>query len=461
LRRTAFRTTASPAIGLALLIGWSVRDASPYDKSTRFGERTSPQNLGDTANSLSRSSSPRRPRMGWASISCPTDLMNWGLVLGSGIWSGMHYPSTVVINDRFGRLVARYMNRHAMPADSSEATRSVVGCHAGGRSCPRCGPRSTERRPHAAACVPHGDQSHLVAARDGTSGDRVDALALVKLTALMERTRGRAEVTIGVIDGPVLMGHPDLTYSHLLDVSGSHGPHCTQVDSSACVHGTFVTGMLAAKRDSPAPAICPGCTVLIRPIFDDSRGDGMPSATPQELAGAILECVDRGARIINLSLAFVEPSTAGNRQLEEALNQTVRRGVIVVAAAGNQGTLGSSTITRHPWVIPVVGCDQRGQPLRDSNLGRSIGSRGVTAPSKAITSLGPQGRPLTLSGTSVAVPFVTGAIALLSSEFPAVPPAEIKLAVTQASGRRASLVPPLLDASAAYEVLSARKETGA
>jgi subtilisin family serine protease len=284
-------------------------------------------------------------------------------------------------------------------------------------------------------------------------------LALVKLTALMERTSGRDDVPIGVIDGPVLMRHPDLAYDHLRDLSGSQGAACTQVNSPACLHGTFVTGILAAKRNSSAPAICPDCTVLIRPIFAES-GSGsayMPSATPQELAAAMLECIDRGARVINLSLAVVESSTPGDQQLREALDQAVRRGVMVVAAAGNQGTLGSSIITRHPWVIPVVACDWRGQPLRESNLGRSIGRRGVTAPGDRITSLGPGRRSLTLGGTSVAVPFVTGAIALLSSEFPFASAAEIRLAITRSSPvRRASVVPPLLDASAAYEELSAR-----
>jgi subtilisin family serine protease len=206
----------------------------------------------------------------------------------------------------------------------------------------------------------------------------VDPLALVKLTALMERTSGRPDVTIGVIDGPVLMQHPDLTGDRLRDVSGARGgAACTRVNGTACLHGTFITGILAAARSSPAPAICPGCTFLIRPIFADSRsgGDDMPSATPQELAAAIRECIDAGARILNLSLAFAEHSTAGRQQLEEVLDHAVRRGVIVVAAAGNQGTLGSSTITRHPWVIPVVGCDLRGQPIRESNLGASIGRR--------------------------------------------------------------------------------------
>jgi subtilisin family serine protease len=125
-----------------------------------------------------------------------------------------------------------------------------------------------------------------------------------------------------------------------------------------------------------------------------------------------------------------------------------------VAAAGNQGTLGSSAITRHPWVIPVVACDLLGRPLNESNLGSSIGRRGLTAPGDGITSLGAEGQSLTLGGTSVAVPFVTGAIALLWSQFPTASAAEIKLAISQASApRRASVVPPLLDAARAYQSL--------
>ena len=54
----------------------------------------------------------------------------------------------------------------------------------------------------------------------------------------------------------------------------------------------------------------------------------------------------------------------------------------------------------------------------------------------------------------MAVPFVTGTIALLWSEFPTATAAHIKLAMTQASAsHRASVVPPLLDAAAAYQVL--------
>jgi subtilisin family serine protease len=184
-------------------------------------------------------------------------------------------------------------------------------------------------------------------------------------------------------------------------------------------------------------------------------GQSMPSATPEELATAVLDCVSAGARVINLSVALAQPSINGIGSLEEAFDVAVRRGVIVVAAAGNQGALGSSAITRHPWVIPVVACDDRGRPTRESNLSASIGRRGLSALGAGVTSLAVKGEPLTLGGTSVAAPFVTGAIALLWSEFPEASAGQIKLAVTQGfMRRRGSVVPPLLDAEAAYRALS-------
>ncbi|SCY11117.1 Subtilase family protein [Nitrosospira sp. Nl5] len=277
---------------------------------------------------------------------------------------------------------------------------------------------------------------------------------LVKLPALMERTSGIPEVRIGLIDGPVAIQHPGLAAEHVREIPGNNGTGCTQANSTACLHGTFITGILSAKRNSTAPAICPNCTLLIRPIFTETTSgrEHMPSATPQELAAAILQCINAGARVINLSLALAQPSTRGEHVLEEVLTLALKRGVLIVAAAGNQGTLGSSAITRHSWVIPVVACDLNGRPSNESNLGSSIGMRGLSAPGDNITSLGSEGKSLTLGGTSVAVPFVTGAIALLWSEFPTATAAQIKLALIPGA-RRASVVPPLLDASAAYQIL--------
>jgi subtilisin family serine protease len=281
---------------------------------------------------------------------------------------------------------------------------------------------------------------------------------LIRLTELMERTTGSPNVNIGLIDGPVFSRHPHLDAQHLRQIGDLNQASCTQAESMACLHGTFIAGILSAKRTSPAPSICPDCTLFIRPIFGETSAgqEHAPTATPAELAAAILDCIRAGARVINLSVALAQPSTRGELMLDEALDQALRRGVLVVAAAGNQGTLGTSSITRHPWVIPVVACDVRGRPLNESNLGGSIGRRGLSAPGDGIMSLGSDGKSLSLSGTSVAVPFVTGAIALLWSQFPSLSAAKIKLALTQSpSSGRASVLPPLLDAEATYQILLA------
>jgi subtilisin family serine protease len=283
-------------------------------------------------------------------------------------------------------------------------------------------------------------------------------LDLVRLTQLIDRTSGRPEVTIGLIDGPVVTNHPELANQHVREVCGNGSATCTQANSIACLHGTFVAGILSAKRGSIAPAICPDCTLLVRPIFSETiPGNGqVPSATPEELALAIVECIEAGARVLNLSAALAQPSSKGERKLEDALDYAARRGVIAAAAAGNQGTLGSSAITRHPAVIPVAACDLRGRPVSQSNLGSSIGRRGLSAPGEDITSLGAEGKPFTFGGTSAATPFVTGTIALLWSEFPVATAAEIRFAVTQAyAQRRTTVVPPLLDAWAAYQLMVA------
>jgi subtilisin family serine protease len=288
----------------------------------------------------------------------------------------------------------------------------------------------------------------------------MNSVKSVKLTDLMGRSRGCADVVVGLIDGPVAVGHPDLAGARVREIPGGVGARCALADSAACVHGTFVAGILCAQRESAAPSICPDCTLLVRPIFAEvTAGRGVrPASTAEELAAAVVECVAAGARVLNLSVALERPSLSGTRELEAALDRAARSGVIVVAASGNQGTLRTSTITRHPWVIPVIGYDLRGRPMDQSNLGASIGRRGLGAPGEGISSVSVGRTPLTVGGTSAATPFVTGAVALLWSVFPAAPAAEVKTAVLGTPLRRRRLVvPPLLDAQAAYQAMAAAR----
>ena len=120
-------------------------------------------------------------------------------------------------------------------------------------------------------------------------------LDLVKLTPLMEVTKGRGEIVVGLIDGSVAKDHPDLSGANIHSVPGQSNNQCNQANDAACRHGTFVAGILSGRRDSVAPGICPDCTLLSHPIFFTETADGkwqIPSAKPKELATAIVECIE-------------------------------------------------------------------------------------------------------------------------------------------------------------------------
>jgi subtilisin family serine protease len=280
-------------------------------------------------------------------------------------------------------------------------------------------------------------------------------LDLVQLSSLMELSAGRAEIAVGLIDGPVVVGHTDLA-DNVREAPGAAAA-CAQASSDSCRHGTFVAGILSAKRGSAAPAVCPDCTLLVRPVFAEAVGENLhsPSAEPEELAAAILDCVEAGARVINLSLALMQSSPRARLAVVQALDHAARHGVLIVAAAGNQGTVAGTIITAHPWVVPVGACNLSGTPLNETNLGHSIGRRGLLAPGEQVTSLGSEGTPLTLDGTSAAAPFVTGAIALIWSLIPAASGGELRLALLQTHARRRTVTPPLLNAWAAYQAVRA------
>ena len=270
----------------------------------------------------------------------------------------------------------------------------------------------------------------------------MDPLELVKLTALMERTSGSPGVTIGLIDGPVVTQHPDLAGAHLREIPGKNGGTCTRANSTACLHGTFVAGILSAKRNSPAPAICPNCTLLIRPIFAEttSGSEQIPSAMPHELAAAIIDCIDAGARVINLSLGLAHPSTQGEQALDEALNHAVRRGVIVVAAAGNQGQNAAGYAPASCGnVVAVAAVDRNGGLTAYSNTGTQItvaAPGGIGTGADAILSSANSGTQsaasdipsvyLSRQGTSLAAAQVSGIASLVLSVKPALAPSQVE-----------------------------------
>lgn len=290
----------------------------------------------------------------------------------------------------------------------------------------------------------------------------MDPLTQTRLQSLMNVSTGNPDLVIGVIDGPVDLSHPAFQSSNIKTVRDSQLNACKNANSIACSHGTFVAGILCAKRGLSAPAICPDCQIILYPVFseDDTNNTSnnnnitFPNSTPEELSNAIVETVDAGARIINLSLGLSTSSLTIYNELQEAYDYALKKGVIVVVAAGNQGNIGNVSLINHQWLIPVAACDEEGRLDPISNFGPSIGNRGLMAPGINITSTYPGGQYTHMSGTSFAAPFVTESIALLWSIIPnATPAAIIHSITTVTSYRRRSVTPPLLNVEAAWNKL--------
>jgi len=127
-------------------------------------------------------------------------------------------------------------------------------------------------------------------------------LDLINLGPLMRRTEGHPEIVVGVIDGPADFAHAALSGASVRMVRPEHAPVCRSASSSACLHGTAIAGILFAKRGTPAPCLCPSCTVLLYALFpeDSEDGGGLSATSPRALANAIVETVDAGARIVHI-----------------------------------------------------------------------------------------------------------------------------------------------------------------
>src|SRR4051812_8743896 len=113
----------------------------------------------------------------------------------------------------------------------------------------------------------------------------MDSLDLVRLPPLMALTSGDPGVVVGLLDGEVAFDHPDLAAGSVRRLGKSR-----EANDAARRHGTFIAGILSARRGSPAPAIAPDCTLLVRSIFHEAGVGGEPSTDAAELADAIVEC---------------------------------------------------------------------------------------------------------------------------------------------------------------------------
>jgi hypothetical protein len=233
------------------------------------------------------------------------------------------------------------------------------------------------------------------------------------LAELWEETVGDSSVCVAVLDGPVDRSHPSLAPARLVCLETT--APCAAVDGPATSHGTHVASIIFGRHGGPMAGVAPGCRGLIVPIFSDAGRGPALSCSQLELARAILLAVRHGARIINISAGQFAPSGGAHPLLADAVRACTARGVLVVAAAGNDGCDCLHLPAALPNVLTVGAIGRSGRPLPFSNWGASYRPHGIMAPGEMIPGARPGGTTGTASGTSFATAIVSGVVALLSS----------------------------------------------
>jgi subtilisin family serine protease len=279
-------------------------------------------------------------------------------------------------------------------------------------------------------------------------------LRQAELIRLMSLTVGNQDVRIAIIDGKIDSSHPSINNASIVY---DNLPNFSKNASSAIDHATFIASILVG-HDSNFLGICRGCTLINIPIADIDFELGRLSVfnIATRIATAIIMAVDLGADVIQLSLEFSPNVTNSFKYLTEAISAAAARGIRTVIAAGNNATLGSSLALTTSGVVPVASAGINGLPDPYTALGPVIGTRGLLAPGINLPGAKRPSGIDTRSGSSFAAAFVTGAFALLRSQFPHLSRDLIWGALLDPNSYRnshASIVPPPLDADASLRTL--------
>ncbi len=240
---------------------------------------------------------------------------------------------------------------------------------------------------------------------DPTSYANQSAFAQVGLT--VTAPDNGAGVTVAILDTGVFSAHPAMAGRLILagatpDLIDEDRDPSDIGPGVGWGHGTHVAGIVAH--------IAPGANLMpIRVLDANGRGNTFV------LAYAIEYAVTNGADIINLSMG----ADCDSDVLKEAIDAALVNNVLVVAAAGNDGSNVPQCPAKYFGVIGVTAVRSDNSVPEWANYGDWVQ---LAAPGEGITStiVGPEGAGYaSWSGTSMATPFVTGAAALVKQKYPA------------------------------------------
>ena len=205
------------------------------------------------------------------------------------------------------------------------------------------------------------------------------------------RTGWGAGVTVAVLDSGVV-DHPSL--------KGTSITHIDLVNDGQDFHGhgTAMTSLITGS-DEIVSGVAPAANILDVRVADPKGG-----SNTSLLSNGIVQAVDAGAKVINISLG----STQGSPVLDQAVAYAISRGAVIIAAAGNEQANALSYPAALPGVVSVGAVDANGMQAWFSNSGQGLS---LVAPGVGIVSAYTGNKMVIGSGTSQATAIVSGVAA--------------------------------------------------
>ncbi|MDO4369225.1 MAG: S8 family serine peptidase, partial [bacterium] len=245
--------------------------------------------------------------------------------------------------------------------------------------------------------------------------DKLRILDTWKLLDNSNKTR------VAVIDSGVDVYHEDLQ-ENLIDTESytiTSGGEVLESDSDTDSHGTHVTGIIGATYGNKlgSAGVASG--------FNNDLVEIMVVGTSEEgylyssdIAHAISYATENGAKVINMSFGGV----GRDRVVEEAVKDAYNKGVVLVAAAGNDSSDEFTSPSDFKEVISVNSSNEYDKANYWSDFGKY---KDVTAPGNNIYSTLPGDIYGRMSGTSMAAPIVSGVVALMLDANPNLTPSQV------------------------------------
>ena len=241
-------------------------------------------------------------------------------------------------------------------------------------------------------------------------------LDLIEADAAHRVSTGAGAV-VAVVDSGVQADHPDL--------AGRIGQGYDFVQHDATPqdgngHGTHVSGIIGAATGNGVgvESVAPGATIMPIRVLDDSG-----AGNTDDVARGVDYARTHGADVINLSLGSEVPlvGASGGDAFDAAVHRALAAGIVVVAAAGNNGVPVCEQPAASDGLLCVGAVDRRRQRSFFSSFGSGLGlvapggSGGSSAgmPGEDVLSTYKGSTYQELAGTSQAAPHVSGVAALL------------------------------------------------